>query len=127
MFTRVGYKSCYLGEGALSILLFSILIYLSSVGCMEKTSMIKHRNQSLGYWVINDTVLTAKLYEIAKQTFPLINKLDTTRFEISLYGNQAEYMLFFSDRTLGRSYGGGGYVAIFRRENLMPIDLKLTQ
>jgi hypothetical protein len=128
MFTKVGYKSCYLSEGTLSILLGIIFIYLSSVGCMDKTSTRKYRDQNLGHWVINDTALTANLYEIAKQTFPFINKLDTTKFAMELCGNQAEYLLFFSDKaTLGKLYGGEGYVVIFRREDLMPIDLKRTQ
>lgn len=128
MFTRVGYKSCYLSEGALSILFCIIFIYLSSVGCMDKISTRKYGDQSLGYWVINDPILTANLYEIAMQTFPLINKLDTTKFAMELCGNQAEYLLFFADKAnLGRFLGGEGYVVTFKKEDLMPIDLKRTQ
>lgn len=78
--------------------------------------------------MIDDPILTAKLYEIAMQKFSNEHNLDTTLYHISLFGDQDSYKLFFSDKaTYGKVFGGNGYVVIFRRSDLTPLQFMPTQ
>ncbi len=109
----------------------SIMLFLGFAGCFDSKSVIRRENP--GSWPVDDPVLTTKLYEIAKQTYPTISQMDTTQYRITLYRERLSrkhdfYVLFFTEKAILRQkiYGGGIGVR-FRLDDLSPIDLLPAQ